>query len=224
MEVLFDLDGTLTDPERGITRCIAHALESVGRQSPPIDLLRRYIGPPSIRGTFAELLETEDECAIDTALACYRDRFVKVGMYENQVYADVPSGLEALRERGHRLWVATSKPEVYARRILEHFGLSSLFHNVYGSELSGERSDKGVLIAHILERERMDPAEVWMIGDRSHDILAGRANSTRTMGVLWGYGSEEELLSAKPDCVADSVGTLVALVEATAQRVVVEGC
>ena len=220
MDVLFDLDGTLTDPERGITRCIAHALESVGRLTPPMNLLRQYIGPP-LRATFAELLETEDESAIDAALACYRDRFVKVGMYENEVCADVPWGLDALRERGHRLWVATSKPEVYARRILEHFELSTLFQHIYGSELNGERTDKRALIAHILERERLDPADVWMIGDRSHDIVGGRANSTRTMGVLWGYGSEEELLSARPDCVADSVSNLVTLVDATSQQAVV---
>jgi phosphoglycolate phosphatase len=217
MELLFDLDGTLTDPERGITQCISHALNSVGRPSPPIDVLRRYIGPP-LRKTFAELLETEDESAIDAALGCYRDRFVEVGMYENELYGDVPRGLDALRERGHRLWVATSKPEVYARRILGHFELSTLFQNIYGSELSGERADKGALIAHILERERLDPSDVWMIGDRSHDIVGGRANNTRTMGVLWGYGSEEELLSAKPDCVADSISTLIALVDATAPR------
>jgi phosphoglycolate phosphatase len=184
MELLFDLDGTITDPERGIAQCINHALDGAGRPSPPIDLLRRYIGPP-LRGTFAELLETEDESAIDTALDCYRHRFVQVGMYENEVYEDVPRSLDALRQRGHRLWVATSKPEVYARRILEYFELSTLFQDIYGSELSGERSDKGALIANILERERLDPSDVWMIGDRSHDI-AGVVPTTRGQWVWCG--------------------------------------
>jgi phosphoglycolate phosphatase len=214
MELFFDLDGTLTDPERGITQCITYALSSLGRPSPPIAFLRRYIGPP-LRGTFAELLGTTDESAIDAALGWYRRRFVEVGMYENEVYSDVPSGLATLRERGHRLWVTTSKPEVYARRILEHFELTVLFHEIYGSELSGKHANKGALIAHILERERLEPSDVWMIGDRGHDIIGGRANNTRTMGVLWGYGSEEELLSAKPDCLADSIATLIGLVDAT---------
>ena len=130
------------------------------------------------------------------------------------MYHDVPHGLAVLRERGHRLWVATSKPAVYARAILEHFTLRSLFQEIYGSELSGERSDKGALIAHILERERLDPSDVCMIGDRAHDIVGGRANNTRTIAVLWGYGSEKELLRAKPDCVAESMAALVGLVDA----------
>jgi len=213
MELFFDVDGTLTNPESGITRCIAHALNSLDRPSPPTDLLRRYIGPP-LRGTFAELLGTDDELTIDAALAYYRERFVAVGMYENEVYHDVPHGLAALRERGHRLWVATSKPAIYARPILEHFNLSLLFQEIYGSELSGERADKGTLIAHMLKRERLDPSDVYMIGDRAHDIVGGRANNTRTMAVLWGYGSEEELLNAKPDCVAESMAVLIGLIDA----------
>jgi phosphoglycolate phosphatase len=213
MELFFDLDGTLTNPESGITRCIAHALNSMDQPAPPTDLLRRYIGPP-LRGTFVELLGTEDVPTIDAALRYFRERFVAVGMYENDVYPEVPRGLAMLRERGHRLWVATSKPAVYARPILEHFNLSVLFQEIYGSELSGERADKGTLIAHILERERLDPSDVCMIGDRAHDIVGGRANNTRTMAVLWGYGSEEELLSAKPDCVAESMAALIGLVDA----------
>jgi phosphoglycolate phosphatase len=213
MELFFDLDGTLTNPESGITRCIAHALNSLDQPAPPTDLLRRYIGPP-LRGTFVELLGTEDEPTIDAALRYFRERFVAVGMHENEVYPEVPRGLAMLRERGHRLWVATSKPAVYARPILEHFNLSLLFQEIYGSELSGERADKGTLIAHILEHERLDPSDVCMIGDRAHDIIGGRANNTRTMAVLWGYGSEEELLSAKPDCVAESMAALIGLVDA----------
>ena len=111
MELVFDLDGTLTNPESGITRCIAHALNSLDRPSSPTHLLRRYIGPP-LRATFAELLGTEDERTIDAALGYYRERFFAVGMYENEVYHEVPYGLATLRERSHRLWVATSKPAV----------------------------------------------------------------------------------------------------------------
>ena len=106
MELLFDLDGTLTDPARGITESIRHALISVGRNSPPVELLRRYIGPP-LRDTFVELLGREDGLAIEAAICHFRERFGAVGIYENEVYPDVPHGLAVLRERGHRLWVAT---------------------------------------------------------------------------------------------------------------------
>lgn len=217
MDLFFDLDGTLTDPARGITLCLQHALHALGRQAPPPERLRRYIGPP-LRGTFAELLATDEGAAIDAAIAHYRERFSAVGMYENEVYPDVPTGLAALREAGHRLWVVTSKPGVYACRIVEHFELTSLFQGVHGSELSGKNADKVDLIAHVLDSERLDPARVRMIGDRAEDILGGRANGTGTIGVLWGYGSEEELTKAEPDGIVDSMGSLSAYVGVPAVR------
>jgi phosphoglycolate phosphatase len=214
-DLFFDLDGTLTDPARGITRCLAHALRTSGRAAPPLDELRRYIGPP-LRKTFAELLATDAHDAVETAVAHYRERFSTVGMYENQVYADVPDGLAALRRAGHRLWVVTSKPEVYARRIVEHFALMPIFHGVHGSELSGARADKRELIAHVLESERLDPASTRMIGDRAEDVVGGRANGTGTVGVLWGYGSEEELVEARPDAIVGSMAELTAYLVAGA--------
>jgi phosphoglycolate phosphatase len=213
MNLLFDLDGTLTDPASGITRCIQQALLKLGRPPPPAEHLLRYIGPP-LRGTFVELLATEESAMIDAAIAHYRERFAVIGMYENEVYGDVPRGLVELREAGHRLWVVTSKPQVFARRIVEHFGLTALFQGVYGSELSGENVEKTELIAHVLKRERLDPSSAWMIGDRAQDLVGGRANGTRTIGVLWGYGSEEELVKAKPDVVVDSMATVSAYVGA----------
>lgn len=213
MNLLFDLDGTLTDPASGITRCIQHALLKLGRRPPPAEHLLRYIGPP-LRGTFVELLATEESAMIDAAIAHYRERFAEVGMYENEVYRDVPSGLMQLRDAGHRLWVVTSKPQVYALRIVEHFGLTSLFQGVCGSELSGENVEKTELITHVLTCERLDPSSTWMIGDRAQDITGGRASGTGTIGVLWGYGSEEELAKAKPDVVVDSMATLSAYIGA----------
>jgi phosphoglycolate phosphatase len=208
MELLFDLDGTLTDPASGITRCLEHALRSLGRQVPSSDALRRYIGSP-LRETFGELLATADPCAIDAAVRHYRDRFGTVGLYENALYCDVPDGLTELRGLQHRLWVVTSKPRVYAERIVEHFRLKEFFQDIYGSELSGERVVKGDLIAHVLKEERLSPPKVWMIGDRSYDIIGGRTNGTLTMGVLWGYGSREELREARPDVLAESMSVLV---------------
>jgi phosphoglycolate phosphatase len=151
---------------------------------------------------------------VEAAVVHYRERFSTVGLYENAVYPDVPPGLAALREAGHRLWVVTSKPGVYARLIIEHFGLTALFQDVYGSELSGENADKADLIAHVLAAERLVPRGVRMIGDRAADIVGGRANGTGTVGVLWGYGSREELTNADPDVLVDSMAGLSAHVAA----------
>jgi phosphoglycolate phosphatase len=209
MDLLFDLDGTLTDSARGITLCLRHALLALGRPAPPLEDLRHYVGPP-LRATFADLLATDERAVIEAAVAHYRERFSAVGLYENEPYRDVPEGLATLREAGHRLWVVTSKPEPYARRIVEHFGLALLFRGVYGSELSGERADKTELIAHVLGSEQLDPARTRMIGDRAEDIRGGRANGTGTIGVLWGYGSEAELRKAEPDVIVDSMAGLSA--------------
>jgi phosphoglycolate phosphatase len=207
VELFFDLDGTLTDPAAGITACLQHAVARLGGQAPPAHALTRFIGPP-LRSTFCELLATEDPALLDAAIAHYRERFADVGMFENAVYDDVPAALDILRARGHRLWLVTSKPEVYARTIVTHFGLAHHFAGMYGSELSGERADKGDLIAHVLERERVAREQVWMIGDRGQDVTGGRRNGVRTMGVLWGYGSEAELLEAGADAIAASLDDL----------------
>jgi phosphoglycolate phosphatase len=208
MDLLFDLDGTLTEPARGIILCFQHALQKLGRASPDADTLKRYIGPP-LRGTFAELLATHDATLIEVAIGHFRERFSATGMFENEVYPGVSEGLAALLEGGHRLWVATSKPEVYARQIVAHFGLVGYFEQVYGAELSGKNGEKSVLIGYMLERERLDPRRTWMIGDRALDIHGGRANGTRTAGVLWGFGSEDELRGAGPDLLAASMPELV---------------
>jgi phosphoglycolate phosphatase len=198
MNLLFDLDGTLTDPGIGITRCIQHALASLGRPVPPVEVLRRYIGPP-LQGTFAELLETEEEARVAEAVGLYRERFVSTGMFENSVYPEIPAGLESLQRAGHRMWVATSKPHVYAREIVRHFGLDGFFAGVYGSELSGVNAEKGALIREILVQETLPPGETCMIGDRSYDVSGARANGIGAVAVLWGYGSPEELRAAGPD-------------------------
>jgi phosphoglycolate phosphatase len=207
MELFFDLDGTLTDPAAGITLCLQHAITRMGGQPPPAQELTRFIGPP-LRTTFCELLATADAVLLDTAIGHYRERFAKVGMFENAVYPDVPAALASLRSDGHRLWLVTSKPEIYARTIVEHFGLAHHFAAVHGSELSGERTDKADLIAHVLDRHRLPCERVWMIGDRAQDIVGGRHNRVRTMGVLWGYGSENELRAAGPDAVVTSMAEL----------------
>lgn len=207
MNLLFDLDGTLTDSGTGITRCLQHALLSLGRPVPPVEVLRRYVGPP-LQRTFAELLETEEEARVAEAVRLYRERFVTTGMFENSVYPEVPGGLEILQREGHRMWVATSKPHVYAREIVRQFRLEGFFAGVYGSELSGVNAEKGALIREILVQEGLDPKATCMVGDRAQDVAGARANGIAAVAVLWGYGSSRELQAAGPDRMVASMGEL----------------
>jgi phosphoglycolate phosphatase len=196
VNILFDLDGTLTDPGVGIVACIRYALEKLGRELPTDQALSRYIGPP-LRESFGEILNTSDKCAIDHAVNVYRERYSTIGLLENEVYPGIPEALAQLSQRGDRMFVATSKPKIYAERILEHFGLTGHFRTIWGCELDGGRSDKGELIAYLLLHEKLAPSETLMIGDRSHDAVGARANGIVPVGVLWGYGDEAELTSAR---------------------------
>ena len=165
--------------------------------------LRWCIGPP-LRNSFATLLASDDIILVEEALSIYRERFGSVGLFENEVYEGIPETLKALQEIGHTLYVATSKPTVYAERIIDHFGLRQRFTVVYGSELDGTRSDKASLIAHILQNESIDSSEASMIGDREYDIIGAKANGVRGFGVLWGYGTKDVLeASGAHACLRD---------------------
>jgi len=192
MNLLFDLDGTLTDPYQGITKSICYALNMLGRSVPCQTDLRWCIGPP-LKNSFAKLLGTDDDKLVQEAIAVYRERFGSVGMFENKIYEGIPEALNRLRDDGHILYVATSKPMVFAKRIAEHFDLGQYFRSIHGSELDGTRSEKTSLLAHILQSERIAPADTTMIGDRKHDMIGARANEIRGIGVLWGYGTQDEL-------------------------------
>ncbi|NBJ10237.1 HAD family hydrolase [Microvirga arsenatis] len=201
MIALFDLDGTLTDPKTGITRSIQYALDRLGRPVPDADELTWMIGPPLI-ASFTKLLGSPEDA--QEALRLYRERFGASGLFENEVYEGIPALLQDLRDQGVRLFVATSKPHVYARRILDHFELSRFFAGIYGSELDNRNADKRDLIRHILEQERFDPARAVMIGDREHDAIGAKANGLASIGVTWGYGSRQELLDAGVACLVDA--------------------
>ena len=192
MNLLFDLDGTLTDPFQGITECIAYALEKLGVQSPSKESLHWCIGPP-LKNSFLKLLSSDDEALAEKALAFYRERYSSVGLYENEVYNEIPEALEVLQKTGHTLYVATSKPTIFAERIIFHYDLKRHFKCIYGSELDGTRCDKTSLISYILKRESISKFEAVMIGDRKHDIIGANNNGLHGVGVLWGYGSKEEL-------------------------------
>ncbi len=205
--LFFDLDGTLTDPREGITRCIQYGLEQIGRPFPPQEELVKYIGPP-LRWTFPDLLGTNEAELVDAAIAHYRQRYADVGLFENELYPGIPQLLKALCDERFRLFVVTSKPTIYAERIVQHFDLSAYFEAVYGPHLDGRFDDKTELVAHILLERSITPDQSIMIGDRASDIAAGKANGTRTMGVTYGFGSIDELTGAAPDRLCDTPGDI----------------
>ena len=191
--IFFDLDGTLTDPKPGITRSIQYALHRLEQSTIPTeDQLTWCIGPP-LRTSFVKLL---GEASADLAVALYRERFSEVGLYENSVYAGIRDVLSALRSSGHRLFVATSKAHVFADRIIDHFDLRDHFEQVFGAELDGTRADKSDLLAHALRTTAVDPSRTLMIGDRSHDMVGAKNNGMKGIGVLYGYGTRDELIAA----------------------------
>lgn len=191
--LIFDLDGTLTDPKQGITRSICYGLEKMGRVPPDPDTLTWCIGPP-LQRSLAHLLDSEEDSA--QCMLHYRERFGTIGMFENVVYEGIPETLDRLIARGHDLYVATSKPHFYAEPILRHFDLHGRFKAVFGSELDGTRVDKGELLRHVLKREEIASENAVMIGDRTHDLIGARKNGIPFVGVLYGYGSREELSEA----------------------------
>jgi len=192
--VFFDLDGTLTDPKIGITASIQYALARFDLPVPTQDELLWCIGPP-LHASFKVLLGGSDSDA-DRAVDLYRERFGDVGLFENTLYADVEDVLTAVAAADRRLFVATSKPHVFADRIIDHFGLRRHFGRVFGSELDGTRVHKTDLLRYALDETSTDPARAIMIGDRKHDIIGAANNGIGAIGVLYGYGSREELREA----------------------------
>lgn len=207
--LLFDLDGTLTDPKEGITSSIAHALVQMGRESPALDDLTWCIGPP-LHLSFEKLLG--DAKLVPEGMRLYRERFGTVGLFENFVYAEIPALLARLQSEGFILFLATSKPHFYARQILDHFKLTPFFRAVYGSELDGVRTNKGELIEYLLRQENISAEGCLMIGDREHDVLGAARNKIPCIGVLWGYGSETELRAAGARQLARTPDELYSLI------------
>lgn len=213
--ICFDLDGTLTDPREGITRSIAHALERMGHEAPALDALTFAIGPP-LRASLAQLMRLEDRDAVERCLAHYRERFADVGLFENAVYDGIPEALAALAPTP--LFVATSKPQVYAERIVRHFGLDRHFVAVHGCELDGTREDKRDLLDHLMATHGIRPEEAVMIGDRGVDMRAARHHGIAALGVRWGYGSEDELREAGAQGMCDRPSELPRAIDALALR------
>lgn len=195
--ILLDLDGTLTDPKIGIHSCIRYAMEKMGQPLADDTDLDWTIGPP-LKASFIQLLNSAEDALAEQALAFYRERFSTIGLYENELYPHVIETLKALVERGYNLYLATAKPQVFAIRILEHFELLDYFTKPYGSELTGERTNKGDLIHYILQQEQLVAEHCMMVGDREYDIFGARRNGIETIAVTYGYGTDAEIAQAAP--------------------------
>jgi len=202
--IMFDLDGTITDPKIGITKSVAYALKYFGIEIDNLDTLRKFIGPP-LKESFVEYYGFSEHDA-NLAVEKYREYFGVTGLYENTVYCGMEKLLQNLRNHKKILIVATSKPTVYAIKILEHFDLLKYFNFVAGSELNGDRTKKSEVIAYALEQNKIeDLTGVIMIGDREHDIIGAKKVSISSLGVLFGYGDRNELEKAGADFIADTV-------------------
>lgn len=209
--ILFDLDGTITEPAEGITKSIRYALEKMGKPASPDDDLKWCIGPP-LRGTFPKLLSTSDPALIEQAISFYRERYRVTGIFEAKLYPGI-SDLLAVLSRKYRMFIATAKPFEYAGKVLEHFDVHHHFIKVYGPHLDGRFDDKTELIAHMITQENFHPAAMIMIGDRWSDMEAAQKNGGRGIGALWGYGTAEELEKAGAHRLAPKISDVAGVIE-----------
>lgn len=189
--ILFDLDGTLTDSGPGVTDCVRRTLEHMGRPVPPPDTLRRFIGPP-LFSSFTKLCGMTPEDA-DRAALYFRGLYQDSGVFNNSVYDGIPGALEALREAGALLAVATSKPKSMARAVLDHYDLTRRFDFVSAADESDRGNGKETLILPVLERAGCAPGRAVMVGDTKFDAAGARRAGTKFLGVLFGFGTEEEM-------------------------------
>lgn len=200
--ILFDLDGTLTEPFEGITNSVLYALRKCGIEEGDRAKLKAFIGPPLL-SSFSEFYGMTQEEA-RRAVSFYREYYAEKGIFENAVIAGIPELLRALQKEGCSLFVATSKPEPFAVRIIERFSLSPYIARVFGASLDETRTEKGEVIAYALQESGIAKESALMVGDRKHDILGAKENGIRSMGVLFGYGSREELIFAGADEIAET--------------------
>ncbi len=201
--VLFDLDGTLTDPGQGITNSVAYSLKKFGIEVEDKKELYKFIGPP-LHDSFKKYYGFSDEEA-ETAIAYYREYFRDTGIFENEVYDGIENLLKKIKASGRKIILATSKPEEFAKRILVHFSLDQYFDFAAGATMDVSRSKKGDVIAYALKESGCGSENAVMVGDRMHDILGAKENGLDSIGVLFGYGDREELENAGANYIAETV-------------------
>lgn len=205
--ILFDLDGTLTDPAEGITNSVAYALEKYGIEVKDKTTLNPFIGPP-LHESFQKYFNFSTLQSFD-AVTKYREYYHDRGIFENRLYDGIKELLSDLKVAGKTVIMATSKPTVFAKRIAEHYGIIEYFDIIVGSELDGRRVDKAEVIEEAL-KEAGEPSRdnCIMVGDRLHDVLGAMKNSVSCVGVTYGYGGYEELSEAGADVIVNTVGKL----------------
>jgi phosphoglycolate phosphatase len=206
--ILFDLDGTLTDSRPGIIKSAQYALAKMGITVTDPEELKPFIGPP-LHDSFRHLYGLNEE-QVRQAIVYYRERFAPIGIYENDVYPGIPELLAKLTGRGKRLFIATSKAEVFAQQVAEHFQIQQYFEAVVGSNLDGTRTAKADVIGYLIASYGLDRVRerIVMIGDRKHDLIGAHANRIAAIGVTYGYGTVEELKQYGPTALAGSVAAL----------------
>ena len=209
--IFLDLDGTITNPAEGITKCFEYALNHFGIEVESRAQLEQFIGPP-LRKSFMEGFGFEEEQAIE-AVAKYRERFGPIGMFENEVYPGMEQALQSLKEAGKVLIVATSKPEHMAKKILAHFNLDGYFDDICGSCDDSNRNEKDEVIRYALEKHGITALDdVLMVGDRKFDVIGAAKCGLKCMGVLYGFGDREELESAGAAYIAETVEEMARII------------
>ena len=209
--ILFDLEGTITDPFLGITKSVAYSLKSFGIEVMSLDELKTFIGPP-LDISFQEYYGmNEKECL--RAIEKYREYFSVKGLYENEVYTGIEDFLQCLKDEGKHLYICTSKPLVFAKDILEYFQLDHYFDGIYGSELDGTRKNKKDVIAYCIECESLKKKDCVMVGDRQHDVIGAHENQIPCIGVLYGYGNREEFEKYKCDYIVEDLKELKNIID-----------
>lgn len=203
--ILFDLDGTLTDSGEGVINCALFALAQLGLPLPNREEMRFMVGPP-LRDSFLRF--GVDPSDVEEAVELYRKRYVPTGMFENAPYPGISAMLGALKEMGHKLYVATSKPESMAKEILDKFNLSGYFDKIYGASMDETRDTKDKVIAYLL-KELDHKGEIIMVGDTLYDVLGAAANGIQTIGVTWGYGEKKDIISAGAIATVDTPAQLL---------------
>ena len=207
--ILFDLDGTLTDSGEGIINCASLALEHFGIPVPDRETMRVFVGPP-LEKTFREFGVPADRT--NEAIQVYRSRYIPIGKFENTPYPGIRELLETLQRHGHKLFVATSKPQNMSIEILEHFGLAGFFDDICGATLDGTRSTKEDVIAYLLGRNQGN-GELVMVGDTVYDILGAKAHGIPAIGVDWGYGKATDMIGAGAAAIAYTVEELLEMLD-----------
>lgn len=205
--IFFDLDGTLTDPQEGITNCVKYALEHYGIHETDYSKLRRFIGPPLV-WSFHEYYGFDEQKSLE-AVAKYRERFSAIGLFENKVYDGIYDVLQTLVDNGHILVLATSKPHIFAERIMVKYRLRPYFKLISGSELDGTRNNKDEVISYAIEKLGCQNDKIIMVGDRKHDILGAQKCHIDSCGVRFGYAEDGELEEAGANYIVDDLSDLL---------------